>query len=88
MFAPGFGNDTITGFAATGANHDTIEFSASMFRYLTSAMSQAQDLAAVLKHTTSSGGTTTISDSMGDKLAISAISAATLTANPTDFKFV
>ena len=88
VFAGGFGSDTITGFAATGANHDTLQFSASTFSYLTSGMSQAQDLAAVLSHATSSGGTTTISDSLGDKLALSAISVATLTANPTDFKFV
>ena len=88
VFAAGFGSDTITGFAATGANHDTLQFSASTFSYLTSGMSQAQDLAAVLSHATSSGGTTTISDSMGDKLVLSATSVATLTANPADFKFV
>ena len=88
VFTPHFGSDTVTGLAVAGANHDTVEFSASMFSYLTPGMSQAQDLAAVLSHATSSGGTTTISDSVGDKLALTAISATTLAANPADFKFV
>ena len=88
VFTAGFGNDTIKGFAATGANHDVIQFGASMFSYLTSGMTQAQDLAAVLSQATSSGGTTTISDSLGDALALSSISVSTLKANPADFKFV
>ena len=88
VFTPSFGNDTIVGFAATGTNHDVIQFSASTFSYLTSGMTQAQDLAAVLSHATSSGGTTTISDSAGDILALNSISAATLKVNPADFKFV
>jgi hypothetical protein len=88
VFTPGFGNNRILGFAATGANHDVIQFEASMFSYLTSGMTQAQDLAAVLSHATSSGGTTTISDSLGDKLALNSVSVPTLTANPADFKLV
>ena len=88
VFTPGFGNDTIVGFAATGTNHDVIQFSASTFSYLTSGMTQAQDLAAVLSHVTSSGGATTISDSAGDTLALNSISVSTLKANPADFKFV
>ncbi len=59
-----------------------------MFSYLTPGMSQAQDLAAVLSHATSSGGTTTITDSLGDALKLNSVSVATLTANPADFKFV
>jgi hypothetical protein len=86
-FTAGFGNDTITGFAATGANHDVIQLGVSMSSYLTSEMSQAQDLAVVLSHATSSGGTTTITDSLGDALKLNSVSVATLTANPADFKF-
>ena len=88
VFSPNFGNDTIQGFAASGSNHDGIQFNASAFSYLTSGMTQAQDLAAVLGHATSSGGTTTILDSLGDSLALNSVSVATLTANPADFKFV
>jgi len=88
VFTSGFGSDTIVGFAAKGTNHDTIQFNASMFSYLTPGMTPAQDLAAVLSHATSSGGTTTISDSLGDKLALSSISVSTLQGNPADFKFV
>ena len=88
VFSPNFGTDTILGFDAKGSRHDVIEFETSMFSYLTSGMSQAQDLAAVLSHATSSGGTTTIYNSMGDSLALSKVSVATLQANPADFKFV
>ncbi len=88
VFTPGFGNDTIIGFAATGSNHDTMQFNASMFSYLTPGMTQAQDLAAVISHATTSGGSTTISDSLGDKLTLSAIAVSSLQANPADFKFV
>jgi hypothetical protein len=70
------------GFAAQGNNHDVIQFNASMFSYLIPGMTQAQDLAAVLSHATTSGGTTTISDTLGDTLALSSISALVLQANP------
>jgi hypothetical protein len=87
-FTPNFGNDTITGFAATGASHDLIQFEASMFSYLTPGMTQAADIAAVLGHATTSGSSTIIPDSAGDSLTLKSTSLATLTANPADFKFV
>jgi hypothetical protein len=88
VFTPNFGNDTIQGFVPTGGNHDAIQLDVSMFSYLTPGMTQTQDLGAVLSHATSSGGTTTISDSLGDTLALTSISASTLQANPAGFKFV
>ncbi len=84
----GFGNDTITGFAATGASHDLIQFEASMFSYLTPGMSQAAELSAVLANATTSGGNTTIADTSGDSLTLNSVSLTTLAANPADFKFV
>jgi hypothetical protein len=87
-FAAGFGQDTIAGFAATGAGHDILQFAASSFSYLTLGLTQAQDLAAVLSHATISGNSTVISDSFGDSVTLSAVAKTTLTANPADFKFV
>ncbi len=90
QFTPGFGHDTIIGFAGAGASHDLVQFEASMFSYLTPGMSQAQDLAAVLCHATTSGGNTTISDTLtpSDTLTLNSVTIATLTAHPADFKFV
>jgi hypothetical protein len=92
VFTQGFGHDTITGFVATGVAHDLIQFEASMFNYLTSNMSQAQDVAAVLNPSngsvTTSGGNTTISDAAGDSLTLNSVTVATLTGNPSAFKFV
>ena len=87
-FTPNFGNDTFTGFAATGASHDLIQFEASMFSYLTPGMTQAADVTAVLGHATTGGGNVIITDSAGDSLMLKSTSLATLTANPADFKFV
>ena len=61
-FTANFGNDTITGFAATGASHDLIQFEASMFSYLTPGMTQAADVTAVLGHATTGGGNVIITD--------------------------
>ena len=87
-FHAGFGNETINSFALLGANHDTLQFSESEFTYLTPAMSQAQDLAAILTHATTSGGATTLYDSTNDKVTLSSIGVAALAANAADFKFV
>jgi hypothetical protein len=61
-----------------------------MFSYLTPEMTQAQELAAVLSHATTSGVNTTISDTLAsrDSLTLNSVTVATLTANPADFKFV
>ncbi len=88
VFTPSFGQDAITGFAATGASHDVLQFSISDFSYLTPAMTQAQDLAAVLAHATqTAAGNTVITDTLGDALTLNAVTKATLTANAADFVF-
>ena len=91
-FTHGFGHDTIIGFASMGAGHDLIQFETAMFSYMTPAMSQAQDLVALLNPAngsiTTSGGNTTITDSLGDNATLNSVSVATLAANPADFKFV
>ncbi|MBV8281246.1 MAG: hypothetical protein JO347_04180 [Candidatus Eremiobacteraeota bacterium] len=93
-FGSGFGNETINGFGASGANADTLQLSVAAFSYLNAGMTQAQDLAAVLSQATSSPGTgrspgaLTITDSAGDSLSLAGITSATLAANPTAVKFV
>jgi hypothetical protein len=99
LFSKGYGQETINGFAPSGTNADTLFLSISDFSYLTSTMTQAQDLAAVLSHATSAlspvvtvgGGTNggvTIGDKWGDSVSLVGVSAATLTANPGAIKFV
>ncbi len=87
-FTKGFGNASISGFIPHGAGHDILEFNTSSFSYLNSTMSQAQDLAAVLKHAIASGANTTIANSAGDTVTLYSTSIAALSANPADFKFV
>ena len=53
-FGANFGTETINGFTASGASADTIQLAQSSFSYLNAGMTQAQDLAAVLAHATSS----------------------------------
>ena len=83
-----FGAETINGFKTSGANLDTIQLSASAFSYLSAGMTQAQDLAAVLAHATSSGSGITISDSSGDKLTLAGLTACAITASASQFHFV
>jgi len=87
--AKGFGQVSVSGFTLKGAGHDTIDLSVSMFSYLTSAMTQAQDLAAVLSHAATSGGALTITDTAAipDTLTLAAVTKAELTANPADVVF-
>ena len=75
----GFGNETITGFAVSGSNADTINFATSAFSYLNSGMTQAQDLAAVLAHATSSSSSVVIRDTSGDILTLNGLTAASIT---------
>ena len=88
IYSAGFGQDAITGFAATGSSHDTFHFSASMFSYLTPGMTQPQELNAVLNHATQVGSVLTIFDTAGDSLALNSLTTTTLAANPNDLKFV
>ena len=87
VFQSNFGQDALSGFAATGSGHDTLQFSIADFSYLNSGMTQAQDLAAVLANATSSGANTVITDTFGDTLTLAGISKATLAANAADFVF-
>ena len=87
-FSSGFGNETINGFATSGAYADTLDLSAGAFSYLTPAMSQAQDLAAVLAHATCGPSATTIADSHGDSLTLAGLTASSLAANSGVVKFV
>jgi len=87
ILGAGFGNEAINGFAASGASPDTIQFATSSFSYLTTAMTQAQDLAAVLAHASNGPSGLTISDSHGDSLTLAGMSAATIAANPAAVHF-
>jgi hypothetical protein len=48
VLAAAFRNETINGFAASGASPDTIQPATSSFSYLTAGMTQTQDVAALL----------------------------------------
>ena len=87
VFGSNFGNEAITGLRFSGASADTIQLSKSSFSYLTPTMTQALDLAAVLAHATSGPSGTTISDSYGDTLALTGLTASTITANASHFSF-
>ena len=87
IFTAGFGAETINGFAVSGASPDTIDLTASSFSYLTAGMSEAQDLAAVLAHASSGASGLTISDSDGDSLTLTGVTAAMIAANPSTFDF-
>ena len=88
IFAPGFGQTSIAGFAAAGAAHDTLEFYVSDFTYLSAKMSQSQLVNALLSHASQSAGGTTFTDSFGDSLTLAGVSKSTLALNAADFKFV
>ena len=87
IFSAGFGNETINGFEVSGASPDTIDLATSAFSYLTSGMSQAQDLAAVLANATSSATGLTITDSEGDSLTLAGVTAAMVAADPAMLDF-
>ncbi len=87
IFSAGFGNETINGFEVSGATPDTIDLATSSFSYLTAGMSQAQDLAAVLAQASSSASGLTISDSDGDSLTLTGVTAAMVAADPSMFDF-
>jgi hypothetical protein len=88
IFSAGFGNETINGFSASGASPDTIQLSKSAFSYLTTGMTQAQDLAAVFDNSGAKGSSgLTISDSHGDSLTLAGVTALTVAANPGMIQF-
>jgi hypothetical protein len=88
IFSAGFGNETINGFSASGATPDTIQLSKSAFSYLTTGMTQAQALAAVLDNGGAQGSSgLTISDSHGDSLTLAGVTTSTVAANPAMIQF-
>jgi hypothetical protein len=87
IFSAGFGAETINGFSPSGASPDSIQLAKSAFSYLTPAMTQAEDLAAVLSHATRSGTGLTIVDSSGDSLAVAGLTPSMLAANPAMLQF-
>ena len=84
----GSGNETIKGFNGSGANADTIQFATSAFSYLYPGMTQAQDLAAVLVHASSSSAGLTITDSANDKVTFSGLTASALADSGSNIRFV
>jgi hypothetical protein len=84
-FRKGSENETIVGFSPPSG--DVLELRLGAFGYLNWSMSAAQDLAAVLLHTTMSAGNTIISDSYGDALTLTSVNITAL-SDPTAVKFV
>jgi hypothetical protein len=75
VFDKGFGKDTITGFVAAGAAHDTIDFSTATFA----------NFAAVKSHMVQSGANVVITLDAADTITIKGVTLASLTA--ADFTF-
>ena len=70
-----FGNDIVTGFGATGATHDTIDFSTAVFA----------NFAAVQSHMAQSGANVVITLDAADTITLKGVTLASLTA--ADFTF-
>ena len=75
VFDAGFGKDTVHDFAATGAGHDTIDFSTAVFT----------DFAAVQSHMVQSGADVVITVDASDTITLKNVTVASLTA--ADFTF-
>ena len=90
-FTQHFGNDSLTGFAASGKTPDSLEFNASAFGAGLTSAHQANDLAALLAHLTqNAAGNAVITDLYGDTLTFIGVhkSALTATAAAGDFHFL
>jgi hypothetical protein len=87
IFSSGFGTETINGFSASGTSPDSIQLATSAFSYLTPGMTQAQDLTALMYHAIPGASGMTISDSYGDSLMLTGVTARTVGANPSMFVF-
>ena len=75
-YEAGFARSTITGFRATGASHDMLQFQTSTF----------SDAMAVLNNA-SLGANVAITDALGDTLTLNKVTKAALVANQSDFRF-
>ena len=76
ILSAGFGNETINGFSASGANLDSIQLAKSAFSYLTPAMTQAEDLANVMSQATRGPSGLTFTNSHGDSLTLTGVTPA------------
>ena len=77
VFTPGFGQDAINGFMASGPGHDTLELAASDF----------SSIADVLRHTQNTAGGAVIHDpTSGDTVQLSGVAKADLSAHRQDFR--
>ena len=82
VFSAGFGNETINGFSVSGTTPDSIQLAKAAFSYLTPGMTQAEDLAAVMSQATKSSSGLTLSDTHGDSLTLTGVTASIIAANP------
>ncbi|RBP02525.1 hypothetical protein DFR50_1511, partial [Roseiarcus fermentans] len=71
-----------------GHNADLLQLRAADYAYLTPAMTQAQDVAAVLGQSVGTANSVTVFDSVGDSLTLQGVTAATLAAQPNAVQFV
>src|ERR1700677_2985200 len=81
-FSAGFGKETINGFSVSGTTPDSIQLAKAAFSYLTPGMTQAEDLAAVMSQATKSSSGLTLSDTHGDSLTLTGVTASIIAANP------
>src|SRR3984957_5988171 len=86
IFSSGFGNERINCFCTSCPTPDLIQLTTSAFSYLTPGMTQAQDLTAVMYHAIPGASGMGISDSHGDSLTLTGVTAATGGANPSMFQ--
>jgi Ca2+-binding RTX toxin-like protein len=75
VFDNAFGKDTVVGFVAAGAGHDTIDFSTAVFA----------NFAAVHSHMAQSGANVIITLDSADTITLKGVTLASLTAG--DFTF-
>jgi len=75
VFGANFGHDVVKGFQASGASHDIVQFSKSVF----------DNFADVLSHATASGGDVVITATTGDTLTLKNTKLAAL--DKGDFHF-
>jgi Ca2+-binding RTX toxin-like protein len=75
VFDKAFGKDSVTGFVATGAGHDTIDFSTAAFA----------NFAAIKSHMVQSGANVIITLDSADTITVKNVTLASLTA--ADFTF-
>lgn len=76
MFAAGFGKDTVTDFATSGASADVLQFSSSLFA----------DFTEVMSHTTQVGNNVVVTLDADNTVTLANLQMASLAAD--DFRFV